>query len=1050
MRFLARAALRRPGPIPILLTWAVVLAAALLLAPNAREQLHETDLQIPGTTSTRAAELTRERFGGTIAMAVLLKVPPARAAALEREGPRIVRALARIDGVQVLSPWAAGGARVLREPKGQALLTLQVRKEFQQISDETTPAVQATLERAVPPGMTAELTGLAPLMRALNERSLDSLDRGERIALPVLFAMLLLIFRSPIAALVPLVAGLLVTRIGTALMGVIGQHVAIDALALNMVTMIGLALGVDYSLLVVSRFREELAAGRSVAEAVEEVTVRAGRTVLFAGTALAVGMLGALLIAPGNLLVSATLGVIVATALAVLVALLAMPAGLALLGRNVNRWQFGGARGEGPWVRIAGRALRRPGVAAFFVLLPLLVLSLPAIALDTGPPNVENLPPDDAARQSYERFERERGAGWAAPFEVVFAARGPITTTARLTALKRFQERASRLDGVAAVLGPADLLDRAALLRRTTRQALDSGSPLVRLERGLRSATDGTLQLRDGLTAGADGARQLEEGLGRASGGAGEIASGVRSAAPQTGRLADGVARTGRGAGALSKGIGRAAPGVRTLQRNLDELSRLLTQADRSSARDLIAPLDAAQTAIQSALRELGSVGPEAAADPHVVRAREEVATALIRLGDLALNLSGATTTLNANALAARELARGIERLRRGLAQLEEGSGRLEQGIEQTAAGAAALARGMRRLEGGTDALDAGLRALLDGPGGSGGARALADGLEQAVAGTNRLGGGTQQMLDGVVRVRERTDRQQAQLRDSGTDVETAIGSGYFVLAAIDGAREQTRTNVAFATDAEGGGSTARVIVVPRGGPFDADSPRVQAALVGAAGGTASELGARAYVGGPAVLLDDFDSATTARFPFLVLTLVLVTFVVLLLVFRSVVLAFVAVALNLVTVGAAVGVLVICFQGEAPLLGGPGYLDAIALSGIFAIVFGLSIDYEVFLISRLLEGRAVTGTTDGAIRYALEKTATIITGAAVVMAAVFLAFALSPVTNTRQFGVGLTVAVLLDATVVRLILLPALIRLFGERAWPASVRISDRGSSPSE
>ena len=146
-------------------------------------------------------------------------------------------------------------------------------------------------------------------------------------------------------------------------------------------------------------------------------------------------------------------------------------------------------------------------------------------------------------------------------------------------------------------------------------------------------------------------------------------------------------------------------------------------------------------------------------------------------------------------------------------------------------------------------------------------------------------------------------------------------------------------------------------------------------------------------------------------------------------------LAFCAVLMNLVTVGAPSACWCFCFQGDPPLLGGPGILDAIALSGLFAIIFGLSIDYEVFLISRLLEGRELTGTTDGAIRYSLEKTATIITGAAFIMAAVFLAFAISPVTNTRQFGIGPTVAVLLDATVVRLVLLPALIRLFGERAW---------------
>jgi RND superfamily putative drug exporter len=289
--------------------------------------------------------------------------------------------------------------------------------------------------------------------------------------------------------------------------------------------------------------------------------------------------------------------------------------------------------------------------------------------------------------------------------------------------------------------------------------------------------------------------------------------------------------------------------------------------------------------------------------------------------------------------------------------------------------------------------------------------------------------------LDRVVRVRQANDVQNEQLRRSGTDVNRAASSGYFVLAAIEGAQPQTRTNVTFATNASNGGNTARVIVVPQKGPFDPQSAKLRTELERDTDRTANELGSEGIVGGPAVLLDDFDKATTARFPFLVIVLVLVTFLVLLIVFRSPVLAFCAVILNLVTVGAAVGVLIICFQSDPPLLGGPGYLDAIALSGLFAIIFGLSIDYEVFLISRLLEGRALTGTTEGAIRYSLEKTATIITGAAFIMAGVFLAFAISPVTNTRQFGVGLTVAVLLDATVVRLILLPALIRLFGERTW---------------
>lgn len=1034
MRWLGRFGARRP--VAVLVVWAVVFVVALLTASNARDQIHETDLQIPGTDSSRAAQLTRQEFGSTLALAVLLTGRPA---VVEREGPQIVRELQRVEGVEVFSPWAQGGRRVLRESAGQALLTIQVRRGFREIFEETTPAVERVLQRHEGPGLTTELTGSAPLMRAINETSLEALDQGELVAVPVLFVMLLLIFRSPLAALVPAFAGLVVTRVGTALMGLIGTQVQIDALALSMVTMMGLALGVDYSLLMVSRFREELANGLSVPDAVEETTARAGRTVLFAGSALSIGMLCALLISPGSLLVSSSLGLIVAAVLSVIAALFAMPALLTVLGTNVNRWQIGGARTASPWVAIAERALRRPGAAAFFTLLPLLLLSAPAIAFDTGPPNISNLPPDNDARQSFERFERLRGGGFAAPFEVDFVTRGPMTTTARLRAIDDFQERVSRLPGVEAVLGPAVLLRSTQQLRDLTAQALDAGAPIRRLERGLRAAEGGTLQLRDGLVVGAEGAGLLATGIDQLAAGSGQLVAGARRAAPASRRLADGVALTGRGADQLAGAIDRAGPGVDRLQLNLDVLRDSLNDASRNANRRLIDPLDEAQSSVQSALRLLGSaasLNPAVAADPNVQRAREDVSQALQTLGDVALNLSTATTTQEANAIATRALARGVARLRRGFVRLADGSGRLADGIGRTADGADRLADGTTQLTRALGQLDTGVRALRDGPDGSGGARALADGLQAAAGGSDELSRGMGRIVDGVVRVRAQADRQQARLRQGGTNPDRAIASGYFVLAAIEGADPQVQTNTGFVANVKDGGGAARVMVIPREDPFDPASVALAKALDRETAVTAAQIDATdAVVGGPAVLLDDFDTSTTSRFPLLVTVLVIVTFVVLLVLFRSPVLALCAVILNLVTVGAAVGVLVICFQGDAPLLGGPGYLDAIALAGLFAIIFGLSIDYEVFLISRLLEGRARTGTTEGAIHYGLEKTGTIITGAAFIMAAVFLAFALSPVTNLRQFGIGLTVAVLLDATVVRLILLPALIRLFGERTW---------------
>ena len=179
----------------------------------------------------------------------------------------------------------------------------------------------------------------------------------------------------------------------------------------------------------------------------------------------------------------------------------------------------------------------------------------------------------------------------------------------------------------------------------------------------------------------------------------------------------------------------------------------------------------------------------------------------------------------------------------------------------------------------------------------------------------------------------------------------------------------------------------------------------------------------------------DYARQVSGILPLLIATLAVVTWVALVIVTRAVLLPLIAVALNLLTVAAAFGALVLLYQGSAPALGGPGYLDAVAVVGIFGIVFGLSIDYEVFLVSRMREEYARTGSTELAIEHGLLRTAGVVTGAAAIMAGVFAAFALSSFVDIAEFGTGLTIAVVLDATLVRIVLLPALTRLCGRSAW---------------
>jgi RND superfamily putative drug exporter len=192
-------------------------------------------------------------------------------------------------------------------------------------------------------------------------------------------------------------------------------------------------------------------------------------------------------------------------------------------------------------------------------------------------------------------------------------------------------------------------------------------------------------------------------------------------------------------------------------------------------------------------------------------------------------------------------------------------------------------------------------------------------------------------------------------------------------------------------------------------------------------------------VGGAVAATADFAELQSSRMPLFIGAVLVVSFVVLTAVFRSVVVAAKAVVLNLLSIGAAYGVVVAVFQwgwgAELLGLGEPGPIEAWAPMMLFAILFGLSMDYEVFLLSRIREEYERTGDNATAVADGLARTARLITAAAGIMIFVFGGFVLSTDRALQLFGLGLAVAILVDVTVVRLLLVPATMELLGDRNW---------------
>jgi RND superfamily putative drug exporter len=196
---------------------------------------------------------------------------------------------------------------------------------------------------------------------------------------------------------------------------------------------------------------------------------------------------------------------------------------------------------------------------------------------------------------------------------------------------------------------------------------------------------------------------------------------------------------------------------------------------------------------------------------------------------------------------------------------------------------------------------------------------------------------------------------------------------------------------------------------------------------------------ADALVGGHSAEDIDYFDSVTAPAPFVIALVLLLTFVVLTVVFRSIVIAGTAVLLNLLSVGAAYGLLVLVFREGigAGLLGlqQADTIEAWVPLFLFSVLFGLSMDYQVFLLSRIRERYLDTGDTTGAVTFGVASTARIITGAALIIVAVFTGFARGDLIMFQQMGFGVAVALLIDATVIRSVLLPSAMKILGRWNW---------------
>ncbi|MDT0305563.1 MMPL family transporter [Streptomyces sp. DSM 44917] len=233
-----------------------------------------------------------------------------------------------------------------------------------------------------------------------------------------------------------------------------------------------------------------------------------------------------------------------------------------------------------------------------------------------------------------------------------------------------------------------------------------------------------------------------------------------------------------------------------------------------------------------------------------------------------------------------------------------------------------------------------------------------------------------------------------------------------------------------------GDGRVATVIAFPDSAPQDEATADLVAALRGEVlPALEDRTGADYLVGGATAATQDYSDTVAGRMPLFVAIVVGLSLLLLAVVFRSALIPLKAALLNLLSIGAALGAMTLVFQEGAFGLVEAGPIEAFLPVMIFAIVFGLSMDYEIFLVSRIHEEWERTGNASAAVREGLGHTGSVITAAGAIMIVVFGAFMLSPERMLQQMGFGMAVAIFVDAVIIRCLIVPAAMELLGRRAW---------------
>ncbi|GAB4589060.1 MMPL family transporter [Nocardia sp. IFM 10818] len=441
MTYWARVIVARPKTVVMA---AVLFALACgLFATGLAERVSAAGFTDPGAESSRVDAWVTDRLGPQNPDVIAIYTAP-DGRSLADIGPRVQQAVERIDPALLSRPvetyWNSARQQLLRSADGRQAVAVVFAAGDDNHRIAVYPEIAAALRVE---GIDTRLTGYSALADAIAAQSREDLIVAEAISIPLTAIVLVLVFGGIVAASLPVVVGSLAVVGAMGAVGLIARFTEVSIFAVNVVSLLGLGLAIDYGLFIVGRFREELAQGRQVPEAIARTLNTAGRTVLFSALLLMCAFAGTFVF-PQAVLRSLGFGAIAAVGLAAALSITALPAILTILGPRIAAWSWRAdaferseQRAQRFWGRVVTAVMRRPGVVAIAVGAILLVLAAPLASVRLGDIDHTALPAGSETRAAVEELAAKFPAANSGATVLVRTSSGePPQSSAISTALR--------------------------------------------------------------------------------------------------------------------------------------------------------------------------------------------------------------------------------------------------------------------------------------------------------------------------------------------------------------------------------------------------------------------------------------------------------------------------------------------------------------------------------------------------------------------------------------------------------------------------------------